>query len=219
MSIALGIYEVFANIIPGFVYLFVFYNLVIVLGTSPWNVNTVNVDLLPYYGLMLLGLAYIVGHVMDFVSYRLWIRVLYRQFSEFKAYKQFQEKYSELGVTFKPEQAPLLFNIIRQNNYQLSLDIEKNKVICVMLRNISFGLFLLFIILIYGTFKAGFYYPALMYALMSLVASIVTVRRGELMNEYYYRLIFENAAIYGKDLTAMMSKGKSNTVSSKRASK
>jgi len=219
MSIALGIYDVFANIIPGFVYLFVFNKLMMSLGMLPWNVNTTDADMLPYYALAFVGLAYVVGHVMDYISYRLWVRVLYREFSEFKAYRQFHEKYSELGAIFRPEQAPLLFNIIRRNNYQLAIDIEKNKVICVMLRNISFGLFLLFSILVYETFKNGFYYPALVSALMSFVGSVVALRRGELMNEYFYRLIFENAFVYGKNLKEILDRGKPTTIQHKKASK
>jgi len=203
MSINLGIYDVFANIIPGFVYLFVFSEYLKMLDQPYLDLPSLNS--LPHFSLLII-LAYLVGHVMDYVAYRLWFLRFYSRFEERTAYKQFQERYPELDTTFKPEQSSLLFTIIRQKNHQLADTIERNKVNCIMLRNTSFALILLLPLELYLTFANGFNIVNLLIAFGSMIGSIVTLRRAEGLDHYYYRLIFENAALEGRNLKSIILK-------------
>jgi hypothetical protein len=197
MSINLGIYDVFANIVPGFVYLSVL-NEYLKAFRLPY-LDVPNANSFPQL-LLLIILAYLVGHVMDYVAYRLWFLRFYNRFEERTAYKQFQDKYPELDISFKPEQFSLMFNVIRQKNYQLAENIERSKVTCLMLRNASFALILLLPLELYLTSSHGFSIVNLLMALGSILGSIITLRRAEDLDHYFYRMIFENAALEGKNL-------------------
>lgn len=201
MSVTLGIYDIFANIIPGFLYLFVFNEMARAFGLP--YLDLAQSATLPSLVLLTLS-AYLVGIVMDTISYRFWYRVFYRVFSEYEAYNQFKERYSELDIQFRPEHTSLLFNIIRQRNYDLANDIEKNKVISIMLRNVSLALFLLSIPELYLTFNAGFHVPNLIFAIVALLGSIITINRANSLSAYFDKQIFENAAIYGKNINAIL---------------
>ncbi len=72
MSFTLGLYDLFANLIPGFIYLFIFNETLRELGFAYFDVT--QIDNVPYF-LLLAMLAYLVGHVMDYLAHHLWERV------------------------------------------------------------------------------------------------------------------------------------------------
>lgn len=203
MSINLGIYDIFANIVPGFVYLYVL-NEYLKASSQPYYDMSSSNNLPQFF--LLIVLAYLVGHVMDYVSYRLWFLRFYSKFEERTAYRQFKERYPELDVTFVPEQSSLLFTIIRQKNYQLADNIDRNKVTCIMLRNASFALILFLPLKLYGAFANGFNLVSFLLAFGSVVGSIITLRQAERLDHYFYRLIFENATLEGKNLKSIVAK-------------
>ncbi len=207
MSINLGIYDVFANIVPGLVYLYV-------LNEYLRAFNRANLDLSSTYNLpqflLLIILAYLVGYIMDYVSYHLWFLRFYSRHEECMAYQQFKERYPELDVVFVPEQSSLLFTIIRQKSQQLADSIDKNKVVSLMLRNTSFALILLLPLELYFAFANRFNIFDLtvnfLMAIGSVIGSLIALRQAERFDHYFYRLIFENAALEGKDLKSIVSK-------------
>jgi hypothetical protein len=203
MSINLGIYDVFANIVPGFVYLFVVNEYLKAFGQPNLDLSSTN-NLSQFF--LLIILAYLVGHVMDYVSYRLWFLRFYSKFEERTAYKQFKERYPELDVTFVPEQSSLLFTIVRQRNHQMAENIDRNKVTCIMLRNASFALILLLPLQLYFAFVNGFSVINFLMALGSIAGSLIALRQAERLDHYFYRLIFENAALEGKNLKSIVLK-------------
>jgi len=203
MSINLGIYDVFANIVPGFIYLYVVNEYLKEFGQPSLDLSSEN-SLLQFSFLFIL--AYLIGHIMDYVSYRLWFLRFYGRFEERTAYKQFKERYPELDVTFKPEQFSLLFTIIRQKDSQLADNIDRNKVTCIMLRNASFALILFSILEFYRAFAHGFDIIALLLAIGAVAGSIIALRQAERLDHYFYRLIFENAALEGKNLESIIQK-------------
>jgi len=206
MSITLSIYDIFANTIPGFVYLFAINDLIRILGYSYYDLS----KLTSFTQFILIGLlAYLTGHIFDYISYRLWIRLFQRKATEEQAYKQFREKYHNLRVEFEPKQWPLLFSVIRHNEFVVANEIEKSKAISLMLRNISFGLFLLYLEQLFLTFDAGFSLPNLVFGLSALVGSIVSFRRGTLFSLRFYTMTYEHALLYGKSLSEILNKEKS----------
>ena len=216
MSITLGLYDLFANIIPGFIYLFVFNEMLRELGFA--NVDVAKIDNLTYF--LLLGLlAYLVGHNMDYLSYRLWVRLFYRDYPEERAYKQFRTVYPELKIQFTPRQSSMLFGAIKYRKSEVANDIEKNKVICIMLRNISFAFILFSLLQAYIFLTNGFYLLNLIIAIASLIASIITLRRADLFNVLYYRLVFENAVLFGDNLKEVIDYSRKNVPEGKSVDK
>lgn len=216
MTINLGIYDVFANIVPGLLYLYVLNEYLKAFGQPYWDMP--NTDGFAQLFLMAV-LAYLVGHVMDYVSYRLWFLRFYSRFEERTAYKQFQEKYPELEVTFKPEQFPLLFAVVRQKSYPLAENIDRNKVSCLLLRNASFALILILPLALYLAFANGFNTTSFLIAVGSILGSLILLRQAERLDHYYYRSIFENAALEGRNLKSIMSKMNQRGISGNNASK
>ena len=197
MSFTLGLYDIFANIIPGFIYLFIINEALREFKLAHLEITTI--DNAAYF--FLLGiLAFLVGHNMDFLSYRLWVRVFYRDHPEDRAYKQFRAIYPELEIQFNPRHIHLFFGAIKVAKPEIANDIEKNKVICLMLRNVSFASILFFVLEVAVILFRGFSWINLIIATLSLVASIVTIRRADMFNVLFYKMIFEYAALFGSSL-------------------
>ena len=205
MSISLGIYDIFANAIPGLFYLFVFNEIAKLFGVPSidWtSINTVGqttlVDLV----------AYVVGHIMDFISYRPWFRLFYRQRYEERAYQEFTGTYSELHSEFNPKQIPMLLSIIRYSKSELTDDIERKKAICVMLRNVSFAFIILGVLELILTFQNGFSITHFIAVIVTSIGSYAWLRRADHYNMRYYAQIYQYSIIEGDSLTSILKKQK-----------
>jgi hypothetical protein len=145
MSFTLGLYDLFANIIPGFIYLFIFNETLRELGFAHFDVTQIdNVT----FSFLLTMLAYLVGHIMDYLAYHLWVRVFYRAPKE-RAYERFRSKFAELKIQFNPSHSSLFFGAIKLLKPEIANDIEKNEVVSLMLRNVSFAFAIFFLSQIY----------------------------------------------------------------------
>jgi len=197
MSFTLGLYDLFANTIPGFIYLFILNETLRELGFAHFNVT--QIDHVPFF-LLLTLLAYLVGHIMDYLAYRLWVRVFYPDYPEGRAYEHFRSMYPELKIQFNPSQSRLLFAAIKFLKPEIANDIEKNKVISLMLRNVSFAFVIFFLSQVYIFLFKGNSLINLSIAVASLLASIITLRRAELFHVHYYKLVFEHIVLLGDNL-------------------
>jgi hypothetical protein len=207
MSFTLGLYDLFANIIPGFIYLFIVNETLREFGLVHIDVTTI--DNLSYF--LLLGVvAYLVGHNMDFLSYRLWVRVFYRDHPEDRAYKQFRSIYPELEIQVNPRHVQLFFGAIKFAKPELANDIEKNKVICLMLRNVSFASILFFVSESLIILFTGFSWMNLTIAILSLIASLVTLKRADMFNVLFYKMVFEHVSLFGNNLQEIVNYNRKN---------
>jgi hypothetical protein len=200
MSITLGIYDVFSYAIPGFIYLFVF-NEVLKFAQLP-NLDISKLDNLTHLFLLSL-LSYLVGHLFDSISHHIWYRIFYREHTEERAYEKFK-RIPGIKVDFDPHHWSLLLGVLRHNNLELVDNIDKNKATSIMLRNISFALFLLAVISVIGAFAKGFSLPSLLLAITSLISSIVTLRRSDSFNLWFYSIIYQQSLVYGDNLKEIL---------------
>ena len=197
MSITVGFYDLFANIVPGFIYLFIFNESLRQLGLA--HLDVTDIDNLTYF-FVLAAFAYLLGHIMDFVAHRLWVRIFYHDRAEERAYGQFRSIYPELQVELNPRHVHLFFGAIKYARPELTDGIERNKVISLMLRNVSFAFILFFISEIIIVLWKGFSWLNLSMVMISLIISIVTLRRADLFNVLFYKMIFEHVVLFGEDL-------------------
>jgi hypothetical protein len=205
VSITLGIYDVFAYAIPGILYLFTF-NEGMKLLRLPF-VNTLQLN--NSYDLIFLALlSYLVGHLFDYISHRIWYRRFYRGKSEERAYASFKI-HSGLKPDFEPQQWSMLLSVIRHNNIEVCNTIDKDKATSIMLRNVSFALFLLTIVLAISAFISVFSLVSLLGAIATLVGSIVSLRRGDIFNQSFYRLIYQQSLLYGTSLKEVLENSRS----------
>ncbi len=115
MSINLGVYDFFAYLVPGTLYLYVFNELLRIVGwkfidiaswTQPKNVPSVIV-IIP-----ILIYAYIIGHILDpfahFFYYKLISRVRGLLPTEEKAVQIEKERHRILNIRFEAKDWPIL---------------------------------------------------------------------------------------------------------------
>lgn len=197
MSVTLGFYDLFANVVPGFIYLFIFNESLRQLGFAYLDVT--EIDNLAYF-FLLAAFAYLLGHIMDFIGHRLWVRLFYHGHTEERAYRQFKSIYPELQVELNPSHVHLFFDAIKYARPELTNGIERNKVISLMLRNVSFAFIIFFITEVVVILLKGFSWMNLVMAIVSLLASIVSLRRGDLFNVLFYKMVFEHVVLFGDDL-------------------
>ena len=205
MSISLGIFDVFANAIPGLLYLFVFNEIAKMFAVTSidWtSINTIGQTILVVLA------AYVVGHIMDFISYRLWFRLFYRRSYEERAYQAFTNVYPELRSKFDPKQTPMMLSIIRYNKPELTTEIERKKVTCVMLRNISFAFIILFAIELFLAFQNGFSITHFITGIGALIGSYASLRRADHFNMRYFAQIYQYSIIEGDSLASILKKRK-----------
>lgn len=200
MSITLGIYDVFSYAIPGILYLFTFNE-----GLRLLRLPSVDVSRLDNVAFLILLalLSYLVGHLLDYISHRIWYRRFYPGQSPERAHSRFED-YSGMRLDFKPRQWPLLLSAIRQNNMEVANTIDKNKATSIMLRNVSFALFLLTIVLGISALTSGFSFFFLLGTIASLIGCIVSLRRGDEFNQWFYQLIYEQSLMYGTSLDEVL---------------
>ena len=205
MSITLEIYDVFSYAIPGILYVFAFNEGLRLLGLPSLDISQLNNS--SY--LFLLGLlSYLVGHLFDYISHYTWYRRFYPGKSPERALSSFKNS-SGLKPDFDPHQWSILLSVIRHNNMEVCNTIDKNKAISIMLRNVSFALFLLTIVFAISAFIPVFSPIFLLGAIVTLVGSIVSLRRGDVFNQWFYRLIYQQSLVYGSSLKEVLDNNRS----------
>jgi hypothetical protein len=197
MSIAVTIYDVFAFTIPGFIYLFTLNEFLRVLEIS--NLDSLTIDYSKYW-LPLVLLSYLTGQLMQFVSYRLWIKFWHKTSAEIRAYNEFRTMCPEENVEFNPKQWPLLSTVIRRIDRATAEMNDKNMALSIMLRNVSFGLFLFGLLNLYTAFFPIFSLQHLLTAFCMMIFSYFSLKREDYYGVMHYRIIFQHALYYGKNL-------------------
>lgn len=208
MSISLGIYDLFAYLIPGLLYLFVYNEFSKVVG---WNFFDTSLWLQggqsPSTNLIIpiLLFSYLVGHVMESVAHSFFFNSIYflriRRFQKVSSsvLQTLTNKYPSLKIKFSPEDWDVLFSLLRKRNIETAHVIDKFQADTIMLRNIGFGLFLLFLIQLVN-FILSSELPFVFASLGSLLLSIVSFNRSAHFREWFFIEIFKSSLGYGKSL-------------------
>ena len=209
MSINFGLYDFFSFLIPGLLYIFTFGKLLVDLGWNysegvPWeSVASSNIIIL----LPVVAFAYVVGHIMDVIANGIFlrsIRTIRNRFTkilsaEVKALAIQKKVHSELDIKFGEKDWFLLFNLIGQRNISLSQYIDKYQADSIMLRNISFGGFLLAVFQIFGNL-GSLNLSSFVIAISSLLISYVAYIKSEDFRMWFFSSIFEASLEYGLSL-------------------
>ena len=211
MSISLGIYDFFAYIIPGVLYLFVFNESLRIFG-----LKFVNITLWVQSGqsssfLLLIPIliaAYVIGHIIDPLAYNFYHKFIYRLRHKKKIYeKQLQylkEGFPKLNIRFDPRDWTILFTLLRERNIEITKVIDKYQADSMMLRNIAFGTLLL-TIAYFGKFFLTFSWIDLAISLGVLIISLLAINKSNQFRTWFYSAIFEASLGYGTSLKEVIS--------------
>jgi len=218
MSISLSIYDVFANLLPGLVYLFAINEFIKSVGFKgldpaalPESAQTI--------GILFMG--YLLGHLFNALTYNGWYLLFYRDSSRHdsnnmlsdsgKALQSIRNQYPDLDFgTFLPRDSDILFSALQVNNKDLADRIEITRVTAIMMRNVSFGIFIFGMVeIIYAVRDASL--GNILAALACVVASRLALSQTAKYYHWFFKDVFRIAALYGRSLPEVIHKLRDGT--------
>ena len=194
MSVSIGIFDLYSFMIPGLLYLFVFNEAARVIKISYFDLSLLKDNV--WLGVGILVLAYITGHILTSLSFRIWFRLFYRHERSERAYNKFKLRMSD--VDFEPKKWSILLAVIRRDNSDIAQVIEKNIVDAIMFRNVSFGLALFAMVQIVSGVATGFTPINITTAILSLSASGLALRQSAKYDGWFFNSVFEHAVTFGR---------------------
>jgi hypothetical protein len=206
MSVTLGIYDFFAYIIPGLLYLYVLNEFLRSVGAifidfSTWFQPGQTPSII--FVIPLLIIAYVFGHIFDLFAYQFYVEFIYRlrhkRSIPDKHLQYLKEKYPSLDIRFEPKDWNIMFTFLRGRNVEMTRTIDKYQVDSIMLRNIAFGSLVLSIVHFSMFFSTGLL-KWLIFALVTFIFSLLAVNRSNRFRTWFYGAIFQASLEYGKNL-------------------
>jgi hypothetical protein len=194
MSVSLSLYDVFSNIVPGLIYLFAINELLRAFGKS-------QVDLLQASTsgqiLFITLIAFVLGQLFTPFTYEWWYRLFVKRYEDTFALEKTISRFPELKINFRPTDTELLLSVIQSRDKVVAERIEGYRANAIMMRNISFGLFLMGLVELTRFFISQYVLSFLGIALLCFLFSRVAIRGASRFYEWFYRDIFRLSSIYG----------------------
>lgn len=200
MSVTFGFYDFFSYTLPGALYILTLNQFLGALKLPNITINDLGSNL--GYAIVGLGIAYVVGHLMDAFGFR-WYFLFNRNDAERRAINEFKNNYPDLKITFGIQDRRMLMTFIRHNDLPLAESIDQYKAISIMLENISFGLFLFALLQLVDMLINGFSVLGVSALVLALIFSFISVKRSALFNQWYFSGTFGQALHYGKSVPEM----------------
>jgi hypothetical protein len=202
MSISLGLYDLFANAVPGLLYLYVLIEFGKLIGFSGIDFSKIE-NTAQVLGIVFL--SFILGHVFNAITYRFWFKVWVRKNSGEVALKRLQTRYPDKNIDFEKNDAELLIALIQHQDTKISEKIETSRVNAIMMRNISFGFFLHGLLYCAKMLVGGFAMTSLVMIIGSAILSGFALFRGTDYDQWFFRDVFREALVYGNNYQEVLS--------------
>ena len=202
MSFSIGIYDLFAYTVPGFLYLYVIYAFLQTFGL--FRPGLLSLPSFPdgFWLLVfvaVLVLAHLMGHLLDIFAH--WF--VFRLFKSYKFSDRILERtkrvHTDIDIQYQAKDWGLLFSMLRQRNLEFTRTIDSFEANSILLRNTSFGLFLLGALQIYSLFLS-FNGLGIAIAIVCLLFSFIARRRSHMFHSWFLTDIFESSLRYGNSL-------------------
>jgi len=213
MSISLSIYDVFANLLPGLVYLFAINEFMKSVGYKGMDPSALPASA-QTIGILFLG--YLLGHLFNAFTYNGWYLLFYRDSSRHdrnnmksdsgKALESLRNQYPDLDFgAFLPRDSDILFSALQFNKKDLADRVEITRVTAIMMRNVSFGIFIFGMVeIIYAVRDASL--SNILVALACVVASRLALSQTAKYYHWFFKDVFRIASLYGKSLPEVVGK-------------
>jgi hypothetical protein len=203
MSISLSLYDVFSNIVPGLIYLFTINELL-------RTFHKAHIDLLQASTsgqiLFIILAAFVLGHLFTTFTFGGWYKLFVKQYEDKLAIEKISSQYPELKINFKPTDTDLLFTVIRSRDHIIAERIEGFRANAIMMRNISFGLFLIGLVELSKFFINNYVVDFLGIAILSFIFSGIALRGAFRFYKWFYRDIIRISAVYGSTYLEVVKK-------------
>jgi len=205
MSIALGMYDIFSYLIPGFLYLYVVNEFLKLIGWEFIDITQYNQGIAATPGIttvaVLIISVYLLGHVFEALRSLLLDKRFYHGAPE-RALEQIKSRlaYSNIKVNFHGSEWRFYQEILRVRNPQAILESERLKSIAFMMKNISACAFLYGVLQLIHFIKHATSPQYLYICLLAVALTLITYKRARLFDEITYRIVYDQALAYGSDL-------------------
>lgn len=208
MSVNLGLYDLFANAVPGLLYLYVLSECGKLLGFSGLDFtkieNTAQV-------LGIVFLSFILGHVFNAITYRFWFRLWVRRRSGEVALRKLQAKHPEKHFDFQSNDPDILVSIIQHNDMKVADRLETARANAIMMRNVSFGLFLHGLLYIAKILIGGVSTLSIVIVVISFICSGFALYRCADYDRWFFRDVFCEALAYGNTFQEVLAASRSKS--------
>lgn len=201
MSISLTIYDIFSNLIPGVLVLYVINELLIILKLRAIDLS--QLDQAPNLILVAI-LAYITGHLINAISYQWWYVHFSPKALDEIALEKIKRQNPNLAVEFDPVDHKMLLSVIRHHSSELSNILERARAMYMMLRNVSLGAALFAMLQVVQAFITGQYLTYLPIAAVGMIGSALALHQGKKNERWFYRDIFREGLNYGTNIEEVM---------------
>lgn len=205
MSITLGIYDLFSYLIPGMVYLYIINEF---LKLIKWQY--IDVSLLWQNGssapsgtviVLLLAASYVTGHIFEIIRSILIDQKLYFGAPD-RALTKIRRRlaHSNIQVEFNFDEWSIYQEGLRVRNNGKIGDSERYKADALMMRNLSCGGFLYAVVQLLGFILQTQDIYRIGLVVLGIMVALLGYQRAKRFDEWYYRTIYSQALMYGKNV-------------------
>jgi hypothetical protein len=198
--IKFGLYDAFSYTIPGGFYIVTFLYMGVVLSASSIDISVLN-ELVLSQIIVFAILSYITGLLLDPLA-RKWYFWLFDKGGD--ANKMAVEKINAVShLKVKPENAnwPILLAFVRNQQFGNPESFERFNATNIMLRNISFSLFLASLATFVLVFRSNFFFWNIVLTVGLLFLSILAAREAARFRMWFYSGIYQNIIAYASKTT------------------
>jgi len=147
--------------------------------------------------LFIILIAFVLGQLFTTFTYEGWYRLFVKRHEDKSALEKTTARFPELKINFRPADTELLLSIIQSRDKAVAERIEGFRANAIMMRNISFGLFLIGLVELTRFFLNNSALSFLGMTLLSFFFSGIAIRGASRFYEWFYRDIFRQSSIYG----------------------
>jgi hypothetical protein len=215
MSITIGIYDLFAYTLPGFLYLYVIYEFLDI--TRIVNINIIKLivkaNLLEV--LLIAVAAFLVGQIFDGAAHWFVFDVVQKYKTSQALLDRIKQRDSRVDIEFEAKDWHLLLILLRQRNLDVAQTFDKHEADSIMFRNISFMALLNSLVMAAGAVMehSGYWIGVI----ISLFICVVSARRSRTLHGWFFEGIFLASLEYGRNIEQVLSwDGTKHVLSKKR---
>lgn len=203
MSITMGIYDFFAYVVPGLIYLFLLNDFSSRMEWVSFDLMQVNSQIsIGTIGVVALA-AYIAGNVFDVFAHWFCFSLLTRKNMSETVLQEFKKQYPELNVAYRPKDYHMLFVLLRARNPTFTQTIDRFEANSILLKNVSFAS-LLFAVIRLPDVVISFSTANLALFLASLVICWLAFRASKNYHTWFFLDVFQASLDYGLSIPEVL---------------
>lgn len=187
MTIKIRAYDFFAYTIPGGIFVAAFGY---ILHKYQWiPISLANLSTLEL--VVLVGLSYLVGYFVDPLVSKSWYRLFRSEDLFERTMTEFNKRQPSLEVNFRDMDWYIFFAFIKRHDNDMALDIDRLKVINVMLKNSSLGLFVFAVIFLLDFIDYGYLPIHVIGSIICLLMALVLGKESVKFQIWFYEGVFQ----------------------------